>query len=78
MDPSELRTQWTLINHAIKEYNFEREPLRPIEKYQLPQNLIIKVNSTSHHRELIILQYSMYITIGYKYLGSTVCKLLMN
>ena len=54
MHISELRTNQTLINHTIKEYEFKWGPLGPIGKYWLLHNLILK-----------LVQYPLTIIVSY-------------
>ena len=59
MYKSELKTHPTLINHAIKEYEFPRGPLGPIEVLALSKSNF-EIDLTSHYKESTTLQYPMY------------------
>ena len=61
MYKSELKTHPTLINHAIKEYEFPRGPLGPIGVLALSKSNF-EIDLTSHYKESTTLQYPMYIT----------------
>ena len=67
MHKSELRTHPTLINHAIKEFELKKGPLGSIGVLT-PLESNFEIDSTSHYKESIALQYLMYVTTRYQVL----------